>query len=125
MQADEFSQFKIAFSASTKCLCVYMYTLPTGRHALSNNVVSMCKYVCQDWSFSTKYNRKYNIWGAWQFERRTLQICKSKPQLNHTFINNYHWSTDPKFCMQCIGIFQRWQSKVDLSIPECTVWYSQ
>ncbi len=24
-------------------------------------------------------------------------------------------------CMQCIGIFQRWQTKVNLSIPECTL----
>ncbi len=62
---------------------------------------------------------------TWQFERHTLQIFKSKPWFNHTTITNYYWLTDPKFCMQCIGIFQRWQTKVNLSIPKCTMWYSQ
>ncbi len=45
--------------------------------------------------------------------------------LKHTTINNYQWFTAPKFCMKCIEIFQRWRTKVDLSIPECTMWYSQ
>ncbi len=54
---------------------------------------------------NTKYSMKYNIFGLGSL-RDTLQICKSKPQINHTIINNYHWFTDPTFCIQCIGIFQ-------------------
>ncbi len=35
-------------------------------------------------------------------------VCRKSEQTLHTTINNYHWFTDPKFCMQCIGIFQRY-----------------
>ncbi len=84
----------------------------------------MCKYVCQNISF--KYKIQYKIQFFWLSHfRDRLQICKSKPWLYHTTTNNYDWFTDPKFCMQCIGIFQRWWTKADLSLAECTMWYSQ
>ncbi len=38
--------------------------------------------------------------------------------LRDTLCSNYHWFTDPKFDIQCIGIFQRWQTNVNLLIPE-------
>ncbi len=64
-----------------------------------------------------KYNKKCN--------GLALAVCKCKPWLKQTLINNYHWFNDPKFCMQYIEIFQRWCTKIDLSISECTMWYSQ
>ncbi len=33
-----------------------------------------------------KYKTKYNFFLLWQFERYTLQICKSKPQINQLSI---------------------------------------
>ncbi len=84
----------------------------------------MCKYVCQNWSFKYKIQYKIQFYWHWQFERHT-QICKSKPWFNHTTITNYLCFTDHNFYIQCIGIFQRWQTKVDLSLPEWTMWYSQ
>ncbi len=80
---------------------------------------SICKYVCQNWSFKSKIQYEINFVWQWQFESLTLHICKSKPCLKHTTINNYHWFTDPTFWIQCIGIFQRWWTNVNLSIPEC------
>ncbi len=111
-------QLEITFSASTRCLCVFI--LPVGRHAMLLQYANM--YTGTGHS-NSKYNMKYNLFWPWQFARNTLQICKRKPWHYHTTINYYHWFTDATFCMQCIGIFQRWQTKVDLSIPECSMWY--
>ncbi len=81
--------------------------------------VSVCKYLCQNWSL--KYKIQYEIqFFSLSSLKDTLQICRSK-RLNHTTISNYHWFTDPKFCKQCIWIFQRKQTKADLSILDCTV----
>ncbi len=108
-----FSQFEMHFQLP---LGVCMFILPAGSHAMLLQCANIFARTDQS---NTKYNTKIYFL-PWQFER--LQIYKSKPRLNLTTINNYHWFSDPKFCMHWIGIFQIWQTKVDLSIPECTIY---
>ncbi len=84
-------------------------------------VAYMCKYIYARTGHSnTNYNMKYNFFG-----RHSLLIGKSKLWLNHRTINNYHLFSRAKCHMQCRGIFQRYQTKVDMSLPECTIWYTQ
>ncbi len=97
----QFLQFEIAFSASTRCLCVSLFCLLVDLLCCFNVQICMLQLVIQIQNAIQNTN-----FLPWQFERHTLQICKIKPWLDHTTINNYHWFTDPKFCMQCLGIFQ-------------------
>ncbi len=55
-----------------------MFILPAGRHVMLLQCANM--YAGNGRS-NTKYNMKYNtlLFWPWQFERHTLQICKSKP----------------------------------------------
>ncbi len=114
-----FSQFEIAFSGSTMCLCVCLFCLEVDMLSYSNVQICMPELIIQ--IQNTIQNRFILALAVWE----TLQICKSNPWQNQTTINNYLWFIFPKFCMQCRRIFQTWQTKVDLSIPECTMWYWQ
>ncbi len=112
------SQFEIAFSASTRCLCVCLFCLQVDMLSCFNVQIYILVLVIQ-----IQNKTQNTIFWA-------LAVCDTYSEdfqkwLNHTTINHYHWFTDPKFCMQCLGIFKKWPTKVDLSIPECTRWYSQ
>ncbi len=112
----QFSQFEIVFSASTRCIysacrqtCYvasmckfYMYAV-TGYSNTKYNMkcslrdnhdltAQLCMLLqCANMYIVTghsniKYKTKYNFFQLWQFERYTLQICKSKPQINQLSI---------------------------------------
>ncbi len=106
----QLSYIEIAFLASPGvCVCVCVCVCVYSACGQTCYVVSMLKYAYWNWSF--KY--KIQFFWPWQFEWCTLQNFKSKPWINNTIINNYHWFIDPKFCMKFIGIFQRWPTKVN------------
>ncbi len=98
----EFSQFEIAFSAFTMCLCLCLFCLQVVMLCCFNMQICILKLVIQ-----IQDTLRNTICWPWQFERHTQQIWKSKLWR----INNYH--------------FEIWRTKVDLSIPECTIWFSQ
>ncbi len=67
----QFSQVEIAFSASTRCLCVFI--LPAGRHAMLLQCANLYAWTGHS---NRKYNSKYNFVGhgslidiLWQFEK--------------------------------------------------------
>ncbi len=110
----QFSQFEIAFLASTRCLCVCLFCMQVDMLCYCNVQLCMPEQVIQ----IQHTIQNTNIW-PWQFERHILQICKSN--LTTQLLIIITGLLNPHFCMQCIGIFQRWQTKVDMSIPKCTI----
>ncbi len=83
----QFSQFEIAFSASTMCLCVCVFIQPTGRHAM----LFQCANARTDHS-NTKYNTKYNMCGLDSLRDTLCRFAKVSNDLSTQFINNYHWN---------------------------------
>ncbi len=69
----KFSQFKIAFSDSTRCLWVFI--VPAGGYTMLLQYADMYE---KNGHSNTKYNMKYN-YVCLDSLRDTLQIFKSKP----------------------------------------------
>ncbi len=89
-----FQHFEIAFSASIRCLCLFYLLIDM--HCCFNVQICMPELVIQ-----IQNTIQNTLCLPWQFERHTLQICKSK-QLNHTTINNHHLFTDPRLWVACV-----------------------
>ncbi len=79
------SQFEIALSASTRCLCVCLFYLKVDMLCCFHVQICMPELIIQ--IQNTIWN---TIYFALSSLRETLQICSSKLQLDQTTIINYH-----------------------------------
>ncbi len=99
-----------------------MFILPVGRHAMLLQCANM--YIRTGHS-NTKYNMKYNLFGLGSLRDTLCRFAKVNNDLTTQLSIIITGLLTPNFAFNVYRIFQRWQTKVDLSIPECTMWYSQ
>ncbi len=82
----------------------------------------MCKHVCRNWVLKYKIQYEIQCFGLGSLRDTLCRVAR----VNHELITLLSISITGlpnTFYMQ--RIVQRWLTKVDLSIPECTMWYSQ
>ncbi len=115
----KFSQFEIVFLTSTGSLWMCLFCLQVDMLCCFNVQIFIPELVIQI---------QNTIWNTfvwyWQFERHTLQICKSQPWLN-TQLSIIIIGLLTQMLHAMYWIIQRWQTKGDLSIPEYIIWCSQ
>ncbi len=91
-----------------------MFILPAGRHPMLLQYADM---YAKTGHSNTKYNMKYNYFGFGSLRDKYSRFSK----VNHDLTTQLSiiitgLLTQTFVCMECLGIFQRWWTKANLSI---------